>query len=282
MIAVIYSGSRYAFWKLADKSQIISDFKTPGINPFFNDEKFIVSLLNKNTDLINNAEKIKKIYFFGAGASSKARKEIVSNALSSFFKFGKVFVEHDLLAAALATCEHEKGLLGIIGSGSNAAYYNGKTIKENNFGLGYILGDEGSSNWMSLQILKGFLTETLPENIHEAFKRRYDLDRKIILEKFYKKPFPTLFLNPFADFIKENKSEKYIQSLATTGFNEYFKKYLVPLKNQYPKVPIHMVGAIATEFQTNLVHVASIHDIQLSNIVKEPIYNLLNYYSNKN
>ena len=282
MIAVVYSGSRYAFWKLADKGQIISDFKTAGINPFFNDEKFITALLNKNTELINNAEKIKKIYFFGAGASSKARKDIVANAFSSFFKFGKTVVEHDLLAAALATCEHEKGIVGIIGSGSNAAYYTGKKIKENNFGLGYILGDEGSSNWMSLQILKGFLTESLPDNIQEAFQRRYDLDRKTILEKFYKKPFPTLFLNPFADFIRENRSENYIQSLATTGFDEYFKKYIINLKKQYPKVPVHIVGTIAAEFKSNLMHVASLHDIQLSNIVKEPIYNLLNYYSNKN
>lgn len=282
MIAVVYSGSRYAFWKLADKGQIISDFKTQGINPFFNDEKFITALLNKNTELINNAEKIKKVYFFGAGASSDARKEIIANAFSSFFKFGKVFVEHDLLAAAIATCEHEKSIVGIIGSGSNAAYYNGKKIKENNFGLGYILGDEGSSNWMSLQILKGFLTESLPGSIQEAFKRKYDLDRKIILEKFYKKPFPSLFLNPFADFIRENKNERYIQSLVTKGFEEYFDKYIIPLRNQYPKVPVHLVGAIAAEFQTNLIQVGANHDIQLSNIIKEPIYNLLNYYSNKN
>lgn len=282
MIAVVYSGSRYAFWKLADKGEIIADFKTQGINPFFNDEKFITALLNKNTDLINNAEKIKKIYFFGAGASSKTRKEIVSRAFSSFFKFGKVFVEHDLLAAAIATCVHEKGIIGIIGSGSNAAYYNGKKIKENNFGLGYILGDEGSSNWMSLQILKGFLTDSLPDSIQEAFKRKYDLDRKIILEKFYKKPFPTLFLNPFADFIRENKSEKFIQSLVSKGFGEYFSKYIIPIKNQHPNVSVHMAGTIAAEFQNNLIQIAQNHDIQLSNIIKEPIYNLLNYYSNKN
>jgi N-acetylglucosamine kinase-like BadF-type ATPase len=282
MIAVVYSGSRYAFWKLEDKGLIIADFKTQGINPFFNDEKFISQLLNKNTDLINYAEKIKRIYFFGAGASSKARKEIVYDAFNKFFKFGKVTIEHDLLAAAIATCEHEKGIVGIIGSGSNAAYYSGKKIKENNYGLGYILGDEGSSSWMSLQIIKGYLTGNLPDNIQEGFKRKYDLDRKTILEKFYKKPFPTLFLTPFADFIRENKNENYIQSLVNSGFNEYFEKYIIPLKKHHPNVPIHMAGAIAAEFQSNLLHIATTHDIQLSNIVKEPIYNLLNYYSNKN
>ena len=59
MIAVIYSGSRYANWKLAFKGEVVADFKTAGINPFFNDEKYITHLLNKNIKLIHFAEKIK-------------------------------------------------------------------------------------------------------------------------------------------------------------------------------------------------------------------------------
>ena len=86
MIAIIYSGSRYANWKLAGKINEVVDVRTNGINPFFNDEKFILQLLNKNSKLINYAEQIKKIYFFGAGASSKERKEIIKTALSKFFK----------------------------------------------------------------------------------------------------------------------------------------------------------------------------------------------------
>jgi glucosamine kinase len=40
MIAVVYSGSHYADWRLADKDRrTIASFKTNGINPYFNDEK---------------------------------------------------------------------------------------------------------------------------------------------------------------------------------------------------------------------------------------------------
>ena len=116
MIAVIYSGSRYANWKLAGKVNEVIDVRTNGINPFFNDEKFILQLLNKNSKLINYAEQIKKIYFFGAGASSKERKEIIKTALSKFFKYSKVTVEHDLDAAARATCDDKAGIVCIIGS----------------------------------------------------------------------------------------------------------------------------------------------------------------------
>lgn len=63
MIAVVYSGSRYSNWRLTEKKEVI-EVRTNGINPFFNDEKWILQLLNKNTKLINNAEAIKKIYFW--------------------------------------------------------------------------------------------------------------------------------------------------------------------------------------------------------------------------
>lgn len=282
MIAVVYSSSRYAHWKLSDKGQILSNFKTHGINPFFNDEKFILQLLNKNTQLINNAEKIKRIYFFGAGASSLESKEIVANAFIKFFKNGKVFVEHDLQAAALATCIDQRGIVGVLGTGSNAAYFDGKKIIDNNFGLGYLLGDEGAANWLGIQLLKYFLSDNLPENIEEKFRKKFDLDRKQLLDKIYKKGSPTLFLNSCADFLIDNHNDKFVKKLVTGGFIEYIKMYILPLSEKYPEAPIYFVGVIAAEFQELLYDTASTFNIKIYGVIKEPIYNLVKYYSNKN
>ena len=76
MIAVVYSGSNYADWRLADKDEVIASFKTGGINPYLNDDKSIIQLLSKNINLIHHAEEIKRIYFFGAGASSPELKAV--------------------------------------------------------------------------------------------------------------------------------------------------------------------------------------------------------------
>src|SRR6201991_5289267 len=177
MIAVVYSGSYFAHWRLADKGRIVASFKTNGINPYFNDEKHILQLLNKNINLIHHAEQIRKIYFFGAGASSDERKQIVHNALSAFFKFGRVMVDHDITAAAIACCKNSPGIISICGSGSNAAWYDGKKVHPNNYGLGYILADEGSGNWLGRQLLKGFMNETLPANLKKKFLHKYDVER---------------------------------------------------------------------------------------------------------
>lgn len=282
MIAVVYSGSRYATWKLADKGQVIAEFKTSGINPFFNDQKHILQILNKKTELINYAEKIKRIYFFGAGASLEERQDIVCDALSQFFKFGKVLVNNDLQAAAIATCHEEPGIVGIIGSGSNAGYFDGKKVRSNNFGLGYVLGDEGSANWLGRRVLKDYLYETLTDDFRQKFIKKYDLSRKEILDKVYKQHQPALFLSSFADFLLENRENPYVKEIVWQGFDLFLQTYILPLKKQSPSAPIYLVGTVASNFGDWLLEVAGEHHLHISSIIKEPIYNLLTYYSNKN
>lgn len=281
MIAVVYSGSRFADWRLANKGRIVTGFRTMGINPNLHDERFILQLLNKTNNLINHAEEIKKIYFFGAGVSSHEWKHKITQVFESFFKNAKVTVDQDVVASALATLGDNKGLIGIMGSGSNAAYYSGKKISENNYGLGYMLGDEGSSNWIGRMLLKSFLTETLPEDLHEAFVARYPLDRKQILDKVYNNPYPNIFLTSFADYVYENRSHPFIKKMVIDGFNLYFYTYVLPLVDQHPDLPIHFTGSVAASYEDWLLAVAAKNNVKVGMIVREPIHNLLHYYINK-
>jgi N-acetylglucosamine kinase-like BadF-type ATPase len=282
MIAVVYSGSYFAHWRLAAKGRTIASFKTNGINPYFNDEKHILQLLNKNINLIHHAEQIKRIYFFGAGASSDERKQVIHNALSSFFKFGKVSVDHDITAAAIASCKNSPGIVSICGSGSNAAWYDGKKVEPNNYGLGYVLADEGSGNWLGRQLIKGFMNETLPANIRKKFVHKYDADRKTLLEKVYRQKQPALFLSSFTEFYLENRTDNHLQSVIKKGFSTLISTYLVPLHEQHPEASIYFVGTVAANFQELLYEAAAEANLQIANIIKEPINNLLTYYSNKN
>jgi len=282
MIAVIFSGSRLADWRLADKGKVIAGFKTMGINPHHNDASKIEQLLNKNNTLINYAEKIKRIYFFGAGASSEENAAIVSKAFNSFFRFGKVFVGHDLKAAALATCGDHSGFVGIIGSGSNAAYYNGKKVEPNNYGLGYILADEGSANWLGRNILQDYITQTMPQNLLLKFEEKYPLDIKLILERVYRQSNPVLFLSSFSEFVFENREDLYMKQLINKGFNILFEKYFIPLREKHGSERVSFTGSVAFDYQELLEDVAKSHGFQIGTIIREPIHNLLNYYLNKN
>ncbi|MFZ4260624.1 hypothetical protein ACFRAE_01170 [Sphingobacterium sp. HJSM2_6] len=282
MIAVVYSGSRYADWRLAEKGRILHGFRTTGINPYIQEERFIYQLLNKNTQLINNAERIRKIYFFGAGASSKERQEKIERVFTQFFKNAKVKASHDVLASAISTFSNEKGIIGIIGSGSNAAYYNGKKIVENNYGLGYILADEGSTNWQARQILKDFLTESMPPGFKDKFVRKHNIDRKTILDKTYNTPNPNIFLTSFADFILENKDDPYIEGIIKKGLDIYVKTYLIPLSESYPDAIFSFTGSVANNYSDWLRQIANDQHLPVGTIIREPVQNLLKYYLNKN
>ncbi|MCX2431290.1 hypothetical protein [Pedobacter sp. GR22-10] len=280
MVAVVYSGSKTAFWKLTQNGKVVAHCNTTGINPTFVDAKMILQILNKKIVLVNHAENIKKIYFFAAGASSAERKIELANTLSSFFRYSKVFVENDLFGAAKAACYEQTGIVGMLGSGSNCAYFDGKKLLNNCFGLGYILGDEGSSNYFGKVLLKSFLSKTLPEDLETKFVRNFNLDRPQILERIYNKPQANIFLTSFFDFFTQNIKHEYILKLIDEGFERYFQTYVLPMATKYQGEDIHFVGKVAAELEEQLQIVADRHQLKIKTIIKEPILNLLKHYTN--
>lgn len=280
MIAVVYSGSKSAFWKISNNGKTIAECTMPSINPCFNEQKHILFLLGKNTPLINYAEQIKKIYVFAAGASSVQKQKDLSETLGIFFKNSKISVDNDLYGASIAACFNQSGIVGILGSGSNCAYYNGKNLMHNNYGMGFILGDEGSANYLGKILLKRYLEDTLPADLKQKFAEKYNTDRTSILEKVYKKPNVQQYLSSFLDFYIENSKHKYIIQLIDNAFESYFRTYLLPTTSRHPQEQVHFVGTVAGTFPDRLRLVAEKHNIEIISIIKEPIYNLLNYYSN--
>jgi len=282
MIIVAYSGSRFANWRIADKGRVLTGFKTEGINPMQYDERYILQLLNSNNNFINYAERVKRVYFFGAGIISKDMADTVSSAIALFFKNAKVYAYLDLQGAAIATCSDQEGLVGIIGSGSNVAYYNGKKLEPNNYGIGYVLGDEGSTTWLGKNLLSAYMIDILPKELNLKLSSKYPLDRKQIMEKVYRNPNPALFLSSFGDFVLENREDDYIIQLVEKGFSKLCENVFIPLSIKHPNLPIHFTGSMASDFEDTLRKVAHKYKLEVGTVYREPIQNLLNYYINKN
>ncbi len=280
MIAVVYSGSKSAFWKISNEGKTIAECIIHGINPCLNDTKQILISLNKNNILINYAESLKKIYVFAAGASSTLLQDSLTTTLSSFFRNAKIKIKDDVYGASIAACYDKKGIVGILGSGANCAYFDGKKPEKNNFGLGFILGDEGSANHLGRLLLKNYLEGKLPTDLNKQLEDKYNLDRAIILERIYKKPNAQNYLSSFFDFYVENRNHKYIIQLIDLAFDKFFNIYLLPTLALHPNEEVHFVGTVAGTFQDRLRLIAEKKQINIISITKEPIYNLLNYYSN--
>lgn len=151
------SGSTKTSWCLIDgKSKKI--ILTQGISPYFLDYAKICNILE-----VELLPKIKnkipdQIHFYGTGCGNVKNIQLIKKALRHCFKKSIINVDHDLMGAARAMCGKEKGIVCILGTGSNSCYFNGKKIVKNNPSLGYVLGDEGSGAHLGKKYYNIFYT----------------------------------------------------------------------------------------------------------------------------
>ncbi len=279
MILVADSGSTKADWIVGENGKVINEFHTKGFNPFFHDNKFIISELESSKGLTEIKNSVTEIFFFGAGCSSPERKKIIEVGLKDFFSNAKVIVDHDMLGSALAVCEGKPGMACILGTGSNICYFDGKDISDTRHGLGYVIGDEGSGSYYGKKLLAWFLYKILPPELDKAFADKYKLDKEAIIKKVYKEPDANVYLASFAKFLSDNKEHPFIQEMVYTGMQEFFKTNVLSY-SESKKVPVHFVGSIAWHFREVLEKVAAEKNIKLGNIIQKPVNGLAAYFLN--
>jgi N-acetylglucosamine kinase-like BadF-type ATPase len=182
------------------------------------------------------------------------------------------------MAIARAACQDKKGVVCILGTGSNAGFYNGKKITKNSPGLGYVLGDEGSGAYLGKKVLQYFLYKTFDEELMNMFEKKYHLDRAAILNKVYKEPTPNSYIASFTDFLVENRGHYMIENIIEDGLNDFFFTHLNKLNESWLH-PIHFVGSVAYGFKDVLKQLAEGYEIELGKIVKSPMDGLIEYHS---
>jgi N-acetylglucosamine kinase-like BadF-type ATPase len=222
-------------------------------------------------------DRVKEVHFFGAGCSSPERNALVRTALATFFSGADVEVEHDVMASVLATCGDDPGIACILGTGSNSCFFDGHIIHENNYGLGYIMGDEGSGSYLGKKLITHYLYGILPEAIRTAFEAKYVMNKEIMIENVYSKPGGNVWLASFARFLTEHPGDPWVQNTVRAGFSEFFDLYVCHYPD-YRRLKIHFVGSIAHFFGDLLREVGSSKGADVGRIIRHPIIGLADYY----
>jgi N-acetylglucosamine kinase-like BadF-type ATPase len=280
MILVADSGSTKCDWITIDQGVIGEKSSTVGFNPYFCDESFILNGLSSNSSLVAIKGKVKEIHFYGAGCSSPERNDIVRHALQKFFPEADVEVEHDVLASAIATCGNHPGLACILGTGSNSCYYDGKIVHDSNFGLGYIMGDEGSGSYFGKKLITHYLYGILPEPTLSAFQSRYLMNKEIMIEHVYASPGANVWLASFAKFFTEHPNDVWVRKMVQKGFEEFFDLAVINYPD-YRKLEVHFVGSIAFYFEDILRAVGASREAKVGRIVRQPILGLAEFFKAK-
>jgi glucosamine kinase len=276
-VLIADSGSTKCEWRLLEAGKKKKIFTT-GISPYFLNAEQITALLQKELlPKIKNAI-IDEIFFYGPGLKDNANKRFIHTVLKKVFPSAQIEVQTDLLGAARALSQTEKGICCILGTGSNSCYYNGKKILKNSPGLGYVLGDEGSGAYLGRKVIQYFLYNTFDEELALAFYKAYNTTADEILMHVYKQPQPNRYLAAFAIFLAENRGHYMIENIIEDGLNDFFFTHLIKYRESW-LYPIHFTGSIAYGFKDVLNNLCHSYEMDAGTIIKQPMDGLVKYHA---
>lgn len=272
------SGSTKTHWRIVHNNGSIQQENTVGFNPFYiSHENMIEEMKNS---FLSKIEKNSAVYFYGSGCSTPHSIKLVHDSIKTVLTNSDILVSDDMTGAARATCHKEKGIVGILGTGSNSCHYDGENIDYKIESLGYILGDEGGGSHMGKILLGDFIRKEMPSEIYSSFSKTYKLDKKTVLENVYQRERANRYMAGFAPFLLRNKTHDYISSLILKCFDEFFESNICKYPD-YEKVQVHFVGSIAFYFNELLRKSAGKFGIRISKIVESPIAGLVLYHNEK-
>ena len=285
MILIADSGSTKCHWALAEKGETVTEqsvklVQSRGINPATCSREQMIEIITEELLPNIDAEAVESVYFYGAGCIADAPATLgLKDVLSSMFPNAKeVLVATDMLGAAHALCGHDKGIVCILGTGSNSALYDGEKMAKNVPPLGYILGDEGGGTNIGRTFVSDALKGVMSKEIVDMFYAECNTSYPEIIENVYRKPNANRYLASFVPFVAAHRDLPEVRKCIDTAFNNFIERNLL----QYPNVEsmeINFVGSVAFVFETELTEALERHSLKLGKIMRSPISGMVNYHT---
>ena len=276
MILIADCGSTKCDWSILENENITTTSST-GINPFFHSIEEIKNGIAHNPQLEDIKLLVTKVYFLGAGCSSEEKQNIVLKALGLVFTNAEISVKHDLLGAAYATYKGEPSITGILGTGSNSCYFDGKQLIEKTPSLGFIIGDEGSGGYFGKKLVTAYCYGWLPKNISKDFEKTFQKSIPELIHRVNSEPHANAFLASMMPFIYQYKNVPFIKKMLNDGMLEYFENHILPFE-QSKSVKIHFVGSVAHYFSENIHTVAKKLHLNIGQIIQKPGPKVVAYF----
>lgn len=278
MIAIADGGSTKCDWVILDeegKEQLKTT--TNGFNPNIIAPELILKELTDNEVLSSLRFKLDRIFYYGAGCGTEENKNIVQKQMVKYFSNAKVVVNEDLIAAAYAGYNGKSAIICILGTGSNACFFDGKNIRSDLPSLGFLIGDEGSGNAIGKLLLRRFFMKKLPPDLHQEFIEAYHLTIDEAIKNMYHNPRANAYLGGFNRFVSERRTHPYFQNMVFDEMKNFLDYQVLP----YPEAreaEINFIGYIAYVYEDILKAAAAEFNLKVGKIVKKPIDALVDYH----
>ncbi len=274
MMVLADSGSTKTAWLLLDRGEVVAEATSKGLNPHHISRNDFLQIIEQAGIADWPVNKVAQVYFYGAGINNEDARATISTWLKDIFEQAVIQADSDLLGAARALLGTQAGIAGILGTGANSGYYDGRTLVQQVPPLGYLLGDEGSGFALGRQFIKGFLREEMPGHLQQAFRNWYPGYEKLPAT-IYDSPTPAAMLAAFVPFLYEHREDDYIRQLLMGELGRYFV-----LLETYPDgLPVALVGSVAWYFREEVEEASRQHNRQVMQIAQSPLPGLRRYHT---
>ena len=274
-VLIADSGSTKTRWVLTTNPDAVA--VTPGLNPRLTPEADFHAAVRRMLADLPAAAEASEVWFYGAGCGTEDMQARVSAWLRQDLPEATVHVEGDLLGACRATCGHDAGLVGILGTGSNLCYYDGVDIKRRWTSTGYLLGDEGSGNHIGRRLLKDYLEGLMPDDMEACFHMEYPMSHGEFLQHLYEEPYPNRFLASLAPFAARHKGDPYVDTVLAECFDAFLSQVA---RHHLPATrPLHLVGGLTATFAPELEIAVRKAGLTLASLNPDPLEGLLRFHT---
>lgn len=281
MTLIADSSSTKCDWVLLDTNgNVVFKTETLGLNPNLLTTQMLHKRLAKSEEISHIKEEVQFVYFYGAGCGTEKNKTRLKRFFNKYFKIANVEVQENILAACLAVTQ-DPGIVCILGTGSNACYFDGNYTQTTKPSLGYMVMDEASGNYFGKQLLRDYFYKQMPKEVEQSFEVEFDLLPHIIKANLYKHQNPNVYLANFSDFMfKSTPMHPYFKETIVKGLREFIENHILELPEPH-EFPVHFVGSVAYFSRDILAEVLEEYDLTLGNVIRQPIKGLIEYFQEK-
>ena len=277
MILLIESGATKSDWRLlaGDGTQVRREL-FPGMNVS------TVSMEHNLETLTNALEAFGRpaldgFYLYTAGIVTPEVRQTLEGRIRELIQVGEIDINDDLVAAARAVCGRDKGIVAIIGTGSNTCFYDGVSVSQKVRSGGYIIGDEGGGAVLGKLFLADFIKGLVPQDVADDFASKFDASYMGIVQNVYRSAAPAGFLGSLAPFILSHYDDPYVKSLVDGNFRSFIERALK--RYDTDRYPVGVVGGFAWANKEIFSRLCEEAGVRLGVFLPEPITGLIKYHT---
>jgi N-acetylglucosamine kinase-like BadF-type ATPase len=272
---IIDSGATSWNYALLYDGQILEG-RLKGYNAYIHQEDtFLSNLERMKSDIGREPD---QIYFYGAGIAG-TRQQRAQEVFTMTFPKSQINAFSDIIAVAHASLSRKPIWVGILGTGSNLALFDGKKIIHSIHSMGYIFGDEGSGRDILKRLVLRYYRGGLTQGTRDLLSNFITQDYPEFMEAVYRDgQWPIISANWMAN-LSEHWDHPEVKRIARESIGSF--QGIMINAQAYQKAPLYLVGGVAQAYKVYICNLWKECAATPIEVASSPLPGLIKYYQNE-